>query len=114
MSVPLKVRPPTVTFSGVTSTVIVVDRWSAGSCPTMLKPNVVLSRGLNAGRKKCVNVSVDGCGSAPPTVVDIAWGAESGITAGAGALTALAGDHTNGRGMSNPTATATFASNGAR
>ena len=72
MSVPLKVRPPTVTFSGVTSTVIVVDHWSAGSCPTMLKPNVVLSRGLNAVRKKCVSVLVDGCGMAPPTVVDMA------------------------------------------
>src|SRR5215469_8155415 len=72
MSVPLKTRPPTVTFRGVTSTVIVVDRWSAGSCPTMLKPNVVASSGLNAVRKKCVSVLVDGCGLAPPTVADTA------------------------------------------
>src|SRR5258705_9486528 len=112
MSVPLKVRPPTVTFSGVTSTVIVVDRWSAGSCPTMLKPKVVPSRGLKVVRKKCVSVLVDGCGLAPPTVVDMAWSAESGITAGAGELTALAGDARNGMVMATPAAAARFPANG--
>src|SRR5258708_35885294 len=101
MSVPLKVRPPTVTFSGVTSTVIVVDRWSAGSCPTMLKPNVVLSRGLNAVRKKCVNVSADGCGSAPPTVFVTPWSPEPGTTAGAGQPPALAGDARNGLALAS-------------
>jgi hypothetical protein len=58
------------------STVTVVDCWSEGSWPTMLKPNVVESGGLSAVRKKCVSVLVDGCGCAPPTVVAMAWSAE--------------------------------------
>jgi hypothetical protein len=65
----------------------------------MLKPNVVPSSGLNAVREKCVSVLVDGCGSAPPTVVDMAWSAESGIEIGAGELPALAGDPRTGRVM---------------
>src|SRR5215469_5884419 len=67
MSVPLKARPPTFTLSGVMSTVIVVDFWRLGSCPTMLKPKVVPSSGLDAVAKKCVSVLVDGCGLAAPT-----------------------------------------------
>src|SRR6516162_1254794 len=112
MSVPLKVAPPTFTFSGVTSTVIVVDRRSAGSCPTMLKPKVVAASGLTAVRKKCVTVLADGCGLAPPTVVDIACRAESGTTSGAGVPAALAGDARNGMEMATPAARASFPANG--
>src|SRR5260370_38184012 len=112
MSVPLKARPPTVTFSGVMSTVTVVDRWSAGSCPTMLKPKVVPSSGLNAVRKKCVSVLVDGCGLAPPTVGDMGWSAESGIKTGAGELPALAGDASKGMVMAGPAAKATDTATG--
>src|SRR6516225_2201379 len=112
MSDPLKVIPFRVRFSGVMSTVIVVDCLSAGSCPTMLKPKLVLASGLNAVPKKCVTVLVDGCGLAPPTVVDMAWIAESGTTIGAGASPALAGDARNGMAMATPAARVSFPANG--
>src|SRR5215469_5628228 len=54
------------------------------------------SSGLTAVRKKCVSVFVDGCGLAPPTVVDAAWSAASEITTGAGELAALTDDANNG------------------
>src|SRR5215469_11570562 len=57
------------------------------------------SSGLTAVRKKCVSVFVDGCGLAPPTVVDAAWSDASEITTGAGELAALADVANNGTAM---------------
>src|SRR5262245_20778241 len=70
------------------------------------------SSGFCAVRKKCVTVVVDGCGLAPPTVVDVAWSAESEITTGAGAVAASADDASNGVVRATPTARASFGAHG--